>query len=75
MIQPWSKSGSNITAITRPWTGIVLRPDGVCILVFCEASVRTEANELLQRQAAVFRGTLIATMFGHQDSAILKVAC
>lgn len=74
MVQPWSRQGSNITAIIRPWTGIVLQDDGVRILVFCEASTRSEANELLAKQASVFRGTLVASIFGHHDKTILRVA-
>jgi len=72
-IQPWSTRGSNVTAITRPWTGIVRQSDGVNILVYCKAARREEASELLTGQADVFGGELLALMFGHYDDIILKV--
>lgn len=72
-IQPWSTRGSNITAITRPCTGIVQQTDGVRILVYCEAARRDEAADLLAGQAAVFGGTLLALMFGHHDDIILRI--
>lgn len=70
-IQPWSKAGSNITGVLRPWTGIVLQKDGVRILVYCEATLRSEANDLLTSQARVFDGTLEVVMFGHHDVRVL----
>lgn len=72
-IQPWSTRGSNVTAITRPWTGIVRQTDGVRVLVYCEAARRDEAAELLSKQATVFGGELLALMFGHHDDIILRI--
>lgn len=72
-IPPWSTRGSNVTAITRPWTGIVRQSDGVNILVYCKAARREEAAELLAKQATAFGGELLALMFGHHDDLILKV--
>lgn len=68
-IQPWSQRGSNVSAVTRPWTGIVMKNDGDRVLVYCEAARRDEANALLERKAN--GGQLIASIFGHHDPSIL----
>ncbi len=72
-IQPWSTRGGNVTAIIRPWTGIIRQADGVHILIYCKAAGREEATELLQKQAAVFDSELLALMFGHYDDIILRI--
>jgi hypothetical protein len=71
-IQPWSREGSNVTAVPRPWTGVIVKADNANIraLVHCDAATRNEANRKLAAVAAP-GFALVASFFGDHAEAIL----
>ena len=71
-IQNWSKSDSTITAVPRPWTGVVACKGDANVkrLVKCSAPTRSEAIAQLREQLAGGE-TLVAAFFGDHSNVIL----
>ena len=49
-------------------------PGGYTILIYCDAISRTDANEILAKQAHQAGGILIASFPGHHSNRVLHVA-
>jgi hypothetical protein len=70
-IQPWSRPGSNMTAVPRPYTGIAVKEDGTPFLVHCEAVWGQGAKEQMDPLARAAGGHLIAALAGYHQTRIL----
>lgn len=72
-IQYWSEENSTITAVPRPWSGIVVNryDPSRRALVKCNAATRDEALALLSGQVAPGY-ILIAAFFGDVFETILR---
>ena len=72
-VQPWSMPGSTVRALKRPWTGIGIMPDGTTFCVHDVATSRVDATPVLQKQAILKGGVLIAALNGGHEDRILDM--
>lgn len=72
-VQPWSKPGSNIRHLGRPYTGICRRPDGTKFLVYAPHVLHhQDALRQLQPLADEEGGELVACIGGWHERDIVN---
>lgn len=74
-ISDWSREGSTVAAVSRPWTGVITKdndPVGRRALVKTEASTRPEAVRKLNLLAGE-GWTLVVAIWGDHSDVITEV--